>query len=418
MRGEVIALDLRGLPPDRQAAALREQYVARQGSESTVRALVGEQPARLYIQMLEGGYRVTVEGTGAQTSLVLRPDGSRARLGRRGAHSIAAHSDGRLYVNTTGDRVAVIDASTRTVRQHIPAGQLPSHLALSDDGRTLFVANADSNDVTIIDTAGDRVRCTTPTGRRPLLPCPSPNGDVYLPSGPDRTVTAVDAEGEVLATLPVGDAPHDIGVAPDGRWAYQPNSASHTVTVIDAQARRVVGDVAVGLGPGHVAFAPDGCFAYVANTLSDEVTVLDTASHEVVARIPTGAGAHLPVLSHDGRRGYVADFAADDLTVWDVATHRVIGRIPVGVYPHFFALSPDDRWIVVSNTGEASACLIDTSRNEVVARLPVGQAPAHIGFDPEGACAFVTCEVDDHVSVIDLARQRIIDTIPAAAIGD
>ncbi len=414
MTSEIVPLDLRGLQADRQVDRLREQYRTLRGQGAVVRARVSELPVRQYISMLERGYRVAIERDGEEIFLTLRPDGSTPRLGLRGAHSVASGKDGRVYTNTTKNRVAVIDGATRRLIRHIPVGDDASHLELSHDGKRLYVANTGSNDVTIIDTATDRVVATVPTGKRPLLPCVAPDGNaVYLPSGPDRTVTVLGPEGEVRKTVAVGIAPHDLAVSPDGRWAYQPNSVSHTVTVIDARDYSVAGEVKVGLGPGHIAFDPEGRCAYVANTVSDDVTVIETRNHEVAATIPAGAGAHLPAVSHDGRYGYVANFASDDLTVWDTKTLRVLGQIPVGIYPHFFAVSPDGNWIVVSNTGESSICLIDAHEHEPRARLSVGGAPAHIAFSPDGELAFVGCESTDEVAVIDLRRGLVLQLIKA-----
>lgn len=407
-------LDLRGPRLDQQLNLLRAKYHELRGTGDVACARVDEQPARLYISLLESGYRVSLEQEGAATILVLRPDASTPRLGTRGAHSVAAHSDGRIYLNTTENRVAVLDAATRRILRYIRVGDTPSHLELSNDGRRLYVANAGSNDVTVVDTTTDTILTTAVTGNRPLLPCVAPgSGVVYLPSGPDETVAVLGGDGEAIATIPVGKAPHDTAVSPNGRWAYQPNSASHTVTVIDAVKQCAIGEVAVGSGPSHVAFTPDSGYAYVANTLSDDVSVVATASHEVVATIPAGTGAHLPVLSHDGEVGYVADFASDDLTVWDTKSNQVTARINVGVYPHFFIISPDDRWIVVSNTGESSVCLVDAMKARTVAKLEVGRAPAHIAFDPDGTCAFVGCEISDEVAVIDLSHQKVVELVKA-----
>jgi YVTN family beta-propeller protein len=415
MTKDEVRLDMRGLPVDQQTTILREKYRELRGTGGVVRAQVDKQPARLYISMLESGYRVAIESDGAATILVFKPDGSTPRLGTRGAHSVAAHPDGRIYANTTENRVAVLDASTRKVLRHLRVGDVPSHLELSQDGRRLYVANAGSDDVTVVDTQTDTILATVKTGKRPLLPCVAESGFVYVPSGPDETVTVLDSEGKPTAKIQVGKAPHDIAVSPNGRWAYQPNSASHTITVIDALTQRAIGEVAVGLGPGHVAFTPDSCYAYIANTLSGDVSVVATENHEVVATIPAGAGAHLPVLNHGGRFGYVANFASDDLSVWETETNRVAARIKVGIYPHFFAFSPDDRWVVVSNTGESSVCLIDTAKAQTVARLEVGQAPAHIAFDPDGVCAFVGCEISDEIAVIHLSSRRVVELLKAGA---
>src|SRR3990172_6109316 len=155
MNSMIIQLDLRGLQADRQVDRLRERYRTLRGQGAIVRARVGELPVRQYISMLERGYRVAIEREGEEIFLTLRPDGSTPRLGLRGAHSVASGKDGRVYANTTENRVAVIDGAARRVIKHIPAGDDPSHLEVSDDGRRLYVANAGSNDVTIIDTATD-----------------------------------------------------------------------------------------------------------------------------------------------------------------------------------------------------------------------------------------------------------------------
>lgn len=410
---EPVHLDLSALSPERQVERLKEQYRLLRGKNALVRARVGALPTRQYISMLERGYRVALENEDGDYVLDLRPDGSTPRTGVRGAHSVVSHPDGRVFTNTSDNRVAVIDASTRQVKKHVPTGDDPSHLELSHDGKRLYVANSGSNDVTIIDTSKHQVIANAPTGNRPLLPCVASDGTVYLPSGPDRSVTVLGPEGGFRARVPVGSAPHDIAIAPDGRWAYQPNSASHTVTVIDAHDYSTATEIKVGLGPGHIAFDPESRFAYIANTLSDDVTVIRTSDHEVVATIAAGKGAHLPAVDHRGRFGYVANFASDDLTVWDCRDHRIVATIPVGIYPHFFALSPDGNCLVVSNTGESSVCLIDAHEHETRARVSVGGAPAHIAFSRDGECAFVGCERTDEVAVIDLGRQLVIETISA-----
>lgn len=137
-----VHLDLCGLAPERQVGVLREQYKTLKGKGALVRARVEENPARQYISMLESGYRVSLKREDGGTFLLLRPDGSMPRLGLRGAHSVAAHRNGRIYTNTTENRVAVIDASTRKVIKHIVAGEEPSHLELSHDEKRLYVANS------------------------------------------------------------------------------------------------------------------------------------------------------------------------------------------------------------------------------------------------------------------------------------
>src|SRR6185369_9594611 len=144
-------------------------YAALKGQGARVCARVESHPTRLYVSLLESGYRVTHRVSAEGTFLDLEPDGSTPRP-RFGAHSVAAHRDGRVYANTTEDRVAVLDAATRKIVKHIAVGKNPSHLELSGDDRRLYVADSGSDEITIIDTATDAVIATAATGKRPLLP--------------------------------------------------------------------------------------------------------------------------------------------------------------------------------------------------------------------------------------------------------
>ncbi|HET7004458.1 MAG TPA: hypothetical protein VFK65_03135, partial [Candidatus Binatia bacterium] len=142
MSANTVQIDLSSLTPDRQVGELKRQFTLLRGQGAVVRARIGALPVRQYVSMLERGYRVGLEREGENYFLLLRPDGSTPRLGLRGAHSIACHPDGRVYTNTTENRVAVIDGGTRKVLQHVAVGDEPSHLELSHDGRRLYVANS------------------------------------------------------------------------------------------------------------------------------------------------------------------------------------------------------------------------------------------------------------------------------------
>src|SRR5262249_38385700 len=71
--------------------------------------------------------------------------------------------DGRLYVANSGSNsVSVIRGGKviETVKTSLdpkdPVGSTPDALALSPDGKRLYVANADNNDVAVIDIADAR----------------------------------------------------------------------------------------------------------------------------------------------------------------------------------------------------------------------------------------------------------------------
>jgi YVTN family beta-propeller protein len=81
-----------------------------------------------------------------------------------GSHpnDIAIGRDGRIFVSAgNADAVSVLDSHSRqsietiktTLTPKAAYGSTPNAVALTPDGRTLFVANADNNDVAVIDVA-------------------------------------------------------------------------------------------------------------------------------------------------------------------------------------------------------------------------------------------------------------------------
>ena len=56
--------------------------------------------------------------------------------------------------------VDVISATTNRVTRTIPVGQLPWQMALTPDGKTLYVADGDSDAVSVINTATNAVTNT------------------------------------------------------------------------------------------------------------------------------------------------------------------------------------------------------------------------------------------------------------------
>ncbi len=89
-----------------------------------------------------------------------------------------SRNGGRLYVaNANSDSVSVIDTSTNhvvrtisvTMNRKTPLGSSPNALAVTSDGRTLYVANASNNAVAVIDLArgGSNPEGFIPTGWYP-----------------------------------------------------------------------------------------------------------------------------------------------------------------------------------------------------------------------------------------------------------
>ena len=84
-------------------------------------------------------------------------------------------------------------------RRTIGVGQMPWQLALSSDGGTLYVANGDSNSISVISTASDTVTSTIPDAGDPVSLALTPDGsELWVGGLTSGVVTVFDTANESL----------------------------------------------------------------------------------------------------------------------------------------------------------------------------------------------------------------------------
>ena len=88
------------------------------------------------------------------------------------------------------------------------------------------------------------------------------------------SITPLAFAQTVVATVPVGSVPRNVGVNDKTNRAYVANFGSGTVSVIDGSTNTVVATVSVGSFPEGVGVNDKTNRAYVANTVSGTVTVI------------------------------------------------------------------------------------------------------------------------------------------------
>ncbi|MDP2660099.1 MAG: YncE family protein, partial [Dehalococcoidia bacterium] len=76
--------------------------------------------------------------------------------------------DAKAYViNHGSSEVSVVDVTSRKVLDTIPVGKNPFGVALSSDGRRVYVSIMDENMVSVIDAGNHKITATIPVGEGP-----------------------------------------------------------------------------------------------------------------------------------------------------------------------------------------------------------------------------------------------------------
>ncbi len=141
----------------------------------------------------------------------------------------AAHH--RLYVSLWGKAaVAVLDLRTEKITARWATGAHPCEMVLSRDGKRLFVANANDNTVSVLDTQTGQISenlwATTypqsPRGATPNSLALTPNGKILFVANANLNAIAVfdvsaPGHGRSLGFIPSGWYPTCVRVTPDGR---------------------------------------------------------------------------------------------------------------------------------------------------------------------------------------------------------
>jgi YVTN family beta-propeller protein len=85
----------------------------------------------------------------------------------RGPYGVAVDPAGtKVYVTSQNNNVHVIDTATNTVIATVPVGVDPKGIAVTQDGKNIYVANSGSNTISVIDTANNTVTATV--GESPI----------------------------------------------------------------------------------------------------------------------------------------------------------------------------------------------------------------------------------------------------------
>lgn len=244
----------------------------------------------------------------------------------------------------SADGIGVIDLKTRTLVRTLPSGQDPESFDISPDGKTLYVSNEETAEMSVLDVES----------------------------------------GSIRARVKVGEEPEGVTLRPDGRVVYVTCEADSEVVAIDTSTLEVMARIKTGSRPRMIAFTRDGASAFVTAENVGEVSAIDVGRHVPAGPIvvpPTEGTPTKPrpmgaVLSPDGRELYVSLGRARSVGVVDVMNRRFLRSIEdVGARVWGLAVSPDGRKLYTANGPSGDVSVVDLGSGTVDRRIKVGDSP-------------------------------------------
>ncbi len=296
----------------------------------------------------------------------------------------------RVYVpNLQSNSVTVIDQATDKVIQTIPVGKQPQHVVPSYDLKTLWVNNDKGNSLTPIDPQ-------TATAGTPI-PVDDPYNLYFTPDG-TRAVVMAEALKRMdfrdphtmalLHSLPVPcNGLNHMDFSPDGRSAVAACEFDGQLLLIDMTngQEKVLQQLKVGGMPQDVKLSPDGTVYYVADMQVNGVHVIDATSFRELEVIKTGKGAHGLYPSRDGTKLYVSNRGEGSVSVIDFAKRKVAVTWVLNGgkgSPDMGGVSADGKILWLSGRYDNEMYAVDTATGKLIT------APIKVGREPHGACVW------------------------------
>ena len=272
--------------------------------------------------------------------LVFSPDGSRVYLSDvNGRIKVFTIDRSGIVKGLTSFRLPAANAPRR--REEIPAG-----LAVSDDGKKLYVALNLSNGLLELDSATGAALRRFEVGVEPydVVLC---GATAYVSNWAGRRPRAENLTGPAGVGTMVRVDPHRF-IASEG-----------SLSVVDLRTGRVRSELPTGRHACGLARSPDGRWVAVANAAEDTVSIIDTRRDQVAETISLrwhegdllGATPNALTFDRTGRRLLVCNGTQNAVAIIAFAPghSRLIGLIPVGWFPAAIACDDVRGKIYVAN---------------------------------------------------------------------
>jgi YVTN family beta-propeller protein len=300
-----------------------------------------------------------------------------------------------IQTNSAGDDVSIIDPATNKVVGTINGIEVSHGAASAPDGSHYYISNEAESTLDVVDPKTLKVTRNIPLSGHPNNIAVSKDGKrvyVSIAVAPGAVDVIDTASLEKVKSIPVKGAVHNTYVTPDGKYAVAGSIPSKTITVIDTQTETPAWSLTMDLGIRPMAFYtnPDGStkWIFVQLTGFNGFAVVDFATRKEINRIklpelPPGKApflvggneSHGMAITSDGKTLIVNSRLNTAIYSYSLPDLKLLGSSEVGLSPDWVTLTPDGKKAYVANAGSNSVSVVDIKSMKELTRIPVGQVP-------------------------------------------
>lgn len=296
-----------------------------------------------------------------------------------------------------------------------------------------YICAPEKNSVYVVDTFTKSTIASIHFDNGVSYAIPNPAEDSLFVANGNQISLVDTGDYKVIRNITLPEGVGEIAVSPDGSRLYalscSDSESSSTVTVIDSNYS-VIATIPNLPFTWDMRLSPDGKHLYVGDYWNGSVTVIDMSTNAVVKSIPCfnpdryvyqetfnghhywncGVAANLAP-SSDNQRLYVSIWSGYDLSVIDMNSMELLTTIPLNDRSSAgVAVSPDNKLVYVTNYDNSSISVVDASSNTVLNKVYIGIHPRDIEITPDGKYLYV-CFDNKNVKIVDTTDMRVVKTL-------
>lgn len=300
----------------------------------------------------------------------------------------------------------------------IRVGELPVSAVVSPNSKWVYVANVNSANVSVIDTATNNVTFSIPISGKPTaLPITPDGSQLYVAfeagvfyGGIALINTSTNTQTTMIA---VGGSPTNLALSPNGTTLWVSDG---DIVLVDTATNQVSGTIPTdSASPGELVFTPDGAYVYVLCGLDGTgypcgLLQINTATEASVqlewGNLTLASGL---AITPNGKKLYFSDLPpnynkhphARQVSAFSIVTDKVEANVHLS-YPGLVglcAVTPNGKYVYFAETREI--ILLDVTTNKIVDTPIKTNFPAYLTIAPNGKYAYVLGAND--VKVVDIS---------------
>jgi YVTN family beta-propeller protein len=293
-----------------------------------------------------------------------------------------------IYVaNRNSDTVTVVNASMNNVVEKISVGFAPSDVVVNPNTNFIYVTKINVGTVTLIDGSTNKVVDTLELDNSSQfyseggIAINEMTNEIYVltnnysEEGNYASISIIDGlTNKLQQSFKVADL----------RWDYDVGDSARDI-ILNSKTNNVY--VVLMFGDLYVI---DGS----TKTESDKITIgYEKTPHQVN-------------VNEERNMAYVSNFNNQSISVIDGSTNELIKTVQVGIDPQGIAIDTATNTIYVVTYGQEVA-VVDGATHDVKGKIPVGEFPERAALNKNNGLLYVTNTGSNSISVIDTVDPAI-----------